>query len=105
MVGEEGCEEELQEEEEEDWNDSWNAGCPAYVVNLLQFWINRMTNTATQSRIKNCVPSPAVRAKHFFTCSYNDLVHLSHHLRGIKTESYTTESARKTDGSGGTAVC
>ena len=41
-----------------------------------------------------------MRAKHFITCSYNDLVHLSHHLRGIKTETYATELARKTDGYG-----
>ena len=41
-----------------------------------------------------------MRAKHFITCSYNDLVHLSHHLRGIKTETYSTELARKADGYG-----
>ena len=59
-----------------------------------------MINTATQSRIKHYGPSPPVRAKHFITCSYNDLVHLSHRLRGIKTETYTTEFANKTDGYG-----
>ena len=78
-----------------------NPGGPTCEVNLLQFWINRMINTAAQSRIKNNGPSPPARAKHFITCSYNDLVHLSHHLRGIKTEMYTTELARKTDGYGG----
>ena len=41
-----------------------------------------------------------MRAKHFITCSYNDLVRLSHHLRGIKTETYTAELAGKTDGFG-----
>ena len=67
-------------------------GCPTYEVSLLQFWIDRMVNTATQSRLKNYDPSsPPVRAKHFITCSYNDLAHLSHHLRGIKTETYTQE--------------
>ena len=78
-----------------------NPGCPTYEASLLHFWINRMINTATQSRLKNYGPSPPVRAKHFITCSYNDLVRLSHHLRGIKTETYTTELANKTDGSGG----
>ena len=78
-----------------------NPGCPTYEDSLLQFWINRMINTATQSRIKNYGPSPPVRAKHFITCFYNHLVHLSHHLRGIKTETYNTEIARKTAGYGG----
>ena len=77
-----------------------NPGGPTCEVNLLQFWINRMINTAAQSRIKNNGPSPPARAKHFITCSYNDLVHLSHHLRNIKTETYTTELAQKTDGYG-----
>lgn len=31
-----------------------NLGCPTDEVSLLQFWINRMMNTATQSRLKNC---------------------------------------------------
>ena len=77
-----------------------NPGCPTYEVSLLQFWIDRMIITATQSRIKNYGPSPPLRAKHFITCSYNDLVHLNHHLRGIKTETHTTELAKKTDGYG-----
>ena len=63
-----------------------------------------MINAATQSRIKNNGPSPPVRAKHFISCSYNDLVHLRHHLRGIKTETYTAELANKTDGYGGCCV-
>ena len=33
-----------------------------YEVSLLQFWIDRMINTATQSRIKHYGPSPPVRA-------------------------------------------
>ena len=77
-----------------------NPGCPTYEVSLLQFWTDRMINTATQPRIKNYGPSPPVRAKHFITCPYNDLVRLSHHLRGIKTETYTTELANKADGCG-----
>ena len=71
-------------------------GCPTYEVSLLQFWIDRMVNTATQSRLNNYGTSPPVRTKHFITCSYNDLVHLSHHLRGIKTETCTEELASKT---------
>ena len=59
-----------------------------------------MFNTATQARIKQFGPSPKVRAKHFITCSYNDLVHLNHHLRGVKTADYTDELAKKTEGYG-----
>ena len=74
-----------------------NPGCPTYEVSLLQFWINRMVNTVTQSRLKNYDrTSPPVRAKHFIACSYNELVHLSHHLRNIKTETYTQELVNKT---------
>ena len=75
-----------------------NPGCPTYEVSLLQFWINRMIHTATQSRIKNYGPSPPIRAKHFISCSYNDLVHLNHYLRNIKVDTYTTELAQKTEG-------
>ena len=70
-------------------------GVPTYECSLLQFWIDRMINTATQARIKQYGPSPKVRAKHFITCSNNDLVHLNHNLRGITTEKYTEESRRK----------
>ena len=73
---------------------------PPGVPTLLQFWIDRMVHTATQARIQKYGPSPKVRAKHFSTCSYNDLVHLNHHLRNIKTETYTAELAKKTDGYG-----
>ena len=59
-----------------------NPGCPTYEVSLLQFWINRMIHTATQSRLQNYGPSPPIRAKHLISCSYNDLVHLNHHLLG-----------------------
>ena len=44
-----------------------NPGCPTYEVSLLQFWINRMIHTATQSR-KDFGPSPPIRAKHFISC-------------------------------------
>jgi len=77
-----------------------NPGCPTYEVSLLQLWIDRMVNTATQARLKNYGPSPPVRAKHFITCSYNDLVHLNHHLRNIKDETYTNELAKNSEGCG-----
>ena len=39
-----------------------NPGCHTFEVSLLQYWIDRMFNTATQSRIKHYGPSPPVRA-------------------------------------------
>ena len=48
-------------------------GCPSYEVSLLQFWIGCMIHTATQARIKNYGKAPAVRVKHFMSCSYKDL--------------------------------
>ena len=77
-----------------------NPGCPTYEVSLLQFCINRVINTATQSRIKKYGPSPPIRAKHFISCSYNDLVHPNHYLRNIEVDTYRTELAQKTDGYG-----
>ena len=77
-----------------------NPGVPTYECSLLQFWIDRMINTATQARIKHYGVSPKIRSKHFITCSYNDLVHLSHNLRNITTDKYTEELAKKTEGYG-----
>ena len=51
-------------------------------------------------RESNSMVHPKVRAKHFITCSYNDLVYLSHNLRNITTEKYTEELAKKTEGYG-----
>ena len=48
-------------------------GCATYEVSLLQFWIGCMIHTATQARIKNYGKAPAVRVKHFMSCSYKDL--------------------------------
>ena len=79
---------------------SKSPGVPTYECSLLQFWIDRMINTATQARIMQFGPSPKVRSKHFITCSYNDLAHLSHNLRGITTENYTDELAKKVEGYG-----
>ena len=77
-----------------------NPGCPTYEVSLLQFWINRVIHTVTQSRLKNYGLSPPIKAKHFISRSCNDLAHLNHHLRGIKVYTYTGELAQKTDGYG-----
>ena len=68
-------------------------GCPSYEVSLLQFWIDRMIDTSTQSKIKNYGKAPPVRAKHFISCSYKDIVFL-------RTETYTPELAEKTEGAG-----
>ena len=65
-----------------------NPGVPTYECSLLQFWIERMINTATQARIKHFGKSPKIRSKHFISCSYTDLVHLQHHLRKITTDTY-----------------
>ena len=59
-----------------------------------------MIHTAIQPRLKKYGPSPLIRAKHFISCSYNDLVHLNHHLRGINVDKYTAELVQKTDGYG-----
>ena len=59
-----------------------------------------MINTATQARIKHFGPWPKIRSKDFITRSYNDLVHLSHNLRGITTEKYRDDLAKKTEGYG-----
>ena len=77
-----------------------NPGVPTYECSLLQFWIDRMINTATQARIKHYGASPKIRSKHFITYSYSDLAHLSHNLRNITTEKYTEELAKKTEGYG-----
>ena len=75
-------------------------GVPTYECSLLQFWINRMINTATQARIKHFGASPKIRSKHFITCSYTDLVYLNHNLRKITTDKYTEELAKKTESYG-----
>ena len=59
-----------------------------------------MINTATQARIKHFGSSPKINSKHFITCSYSDLAHLSHNLRNITTEKYTEELAKKIEGYG-----
>ena len=75
-------------------------GCPTYEVSLLQFWIDRMIHTANQARIKNYGKAPAVRVKHFISCSYKDLTFLAKTLRRVKTDTYTPELAKKTESVG-----
>ena len=77
-----------------------NPGVPTYECSLLQFWIDRMINTATQARIKHFGKSPKIRSKHFISRSYTDLVQLQHNLRNITTNTYTEELAKKTEGYG-----
>ena len=76
-------------------------GVPTYECSLLQYWINKMMNVATQARRKhfdrNC---PPVRVKHFISCSYRDLDFLVTHLDGITTETYTPQLAKKTEDHG-----
>ena len=54
-------------------------GVPSYETSLLQYWINKMMNVATQARNKHFGVCP-VRVKHFMSCSYRDLVFLATHL-------------------------
>ena len=78
-----------------------NPGVPTYEHSLIQFWINRMMNVATQARRKHFDPNcPPVRCKHFISCSYLDLQFLETHLEGITTETYSEELAKKTHGKG-----
>ena len=56
-----------------------------------------MINTATQARLKNYGKAPPVRVKHCIYCRYKDLAVLAHHLRGITTDTYTHELAKKTE--------
>ena len=76
-------------------------GVPTYQHSLLQYWINKMMNVATQARRKNhdrfC---PPVRVKHFISCSYGDLDFLATHLDGITTATYTEELMNKTSDRG-----
>ena len=55
-------------------------GVPTYKDSLLQYWINRMMNVATQARNKHFGVCPPVRVKHFISCSYRDLDFLATHL-------------------------
>ena len=72
-------------------------GVPTYQHSLLQHWINKMMNVATQARRKNhdrfC---PPVRVKHLISCSYRDLDFPATHLDGITTARYTEELMNKT---------
>jgi len=75
-------------------------GVPTYETSLLQYWINKMMNVATQAGNKHFGVCPPVRVKRFISCSYRDLGFLATHLDGITTEKYTTELANMTHGYG-----
>ena len=77
-----------------------SGGVPTYECSLLQYWINKMMNVATQSRRKHFGDYPPVRVKHFISCSYRDLDFLATHLDGIATATYTAELAKKTEDRG-----
>ena len=74
---------------------------PTYQHSLLQYWINKMMNVATQAQRKNYERHcPPVRVKHLISCSYLDLDFLATHLDGITTETYTEELMNKTSDRG-----
>ena len=76
-------------------------GVPTYETSLLQYWINKMMNVATQARRKHFERTcPPIRVKHFMSCSYRDLDFLATHLEGITTEKYTMDLVNKTHGYG-----
>lgn len=72
-------------------------GVPTYEGGLVQWWIDRMVNTATQSRLKNFDPDAVpVRAKHFVASPYTDLYFLRQTLGRVTTDKYTDELAADT---------
>ena len=80
-------------------------GVSTYERSLLQYWINKMMNVATQARRKHFDRTcPCVRVKHFFSCGYRDLDFLATPLDGITTETYTAEFAKKTEHHGDCCV-
>ena len=52
-------------------------GCPTYEVSLVQFWLDKMVNTATQSRIKHVGPSPPIRATHTLFLVHTRILYIS----------------------------
>ena len=80
-------------------------GVPTYEGSLLQYWINKMMNVATQSRRKHFGNCPPVRVKHFISCSYRDLDFLATHLDGITTETHTPQNSRRRQKTVVIAVC
>ena len=69
---------------------------PTYECSLLQYWLNKMMDVATQARRKHFGEVPLVRVKHFISCSYRELDFLATHLDGITTDTYTAELVTKT---------
>eukprot|EP00435_Cladocopium_sp_Y103_P047011 s568_g13.t1 len=71
---------------------------PTYEVSLIQFWIDRIMNCATQERLKNFQPDAApIRVKHFITASFTDLMFLKEKLFRVTTDKYTEKLSNETD--------
>ena len=75
-------------------------GIPTYETSLLQFWIDRLVQTATQARRQIKADSVPVRAKHFISASYLDLKFLDKVLKNVNTKSYTPALMKKTSNKG-----
>ena len=71
-------------------------GIPSYEVSLLQFWIDRLVNTATQARKKINPTSAPIRAKHFISASFMDLTFLDQMLSTVDTEHYDEKLVKAT---------
>eukprot|EP00435_Cladocopium_sp_Y103_P010636 s1509_g2.t1 len=71
---------------------------PIYDTSLIQFWIDRIMGCATQERLKSYKADAApVRAKHFITASFIDLMFLKDKLFRITTYKYTEKLSKETD--------
>ena len=75
-------------------------GVPTYEYSLLQFWIDRLVNTATQARRKIDKESAPIRARHFIACSFLDLTFLDKMLSNIDTEHYDDKLCKATTDKG-----
>ena len=75
-------------------------GVPTSEVNLLQFWIDRMVHTATQTRRKIYAESVPIRAKHFISATFMDLTYLDHFLKNVKTDDCTEDLMKQTSDKG-----
>ena len=75
-------------------------GIPSYEVSLLQFWIDRLVNTATQARKKIDPKSAPIRARHFISASFMDLTVLDRMLSKVDTEHYDEKLMKETSNKG-----
>ena len=76
-------------------------GVPTYEYSLLQFWIDRLVNTATQARRKIDRESAPIRARHFISASFLDLSQLDKMLSNIDTDHYDDKLYKATSDKGG----